>query len=144
MPDQFEKVHTMDEYYDGPRSGLADYCGEPHYYRSVYLDTQPFYDDEDRFELSPVSPEVLAAGIEAQQIFERWDAIRPTPVAADDFGALPAERTRQTELTEFLRQSFSAAAARQRTLVRGTFHGAARPHMKMQVCWTPIPNEPCA
>jgi hypothetical protein len=32
----FERVHTVSDYFDGPREGLADYCGTPHRYKSVW------------------------------------------------------------------------------------------------------------
>ena len=54
MGTEFETVHSVDEYYDGPRTGVADHEGVPHAYRSVYLDSTEWDPDEDRFELTPV------------------------------------------------------------------------------------------
>jgi hypothetical protein len=54
LKNEFEAVHSVDEYYDGPRTGIADYHGRPHVYRSVYLDHVEWNADEDRFELAPV------------------------------------------------------------------------------------------
>jgi hypothetical protein len=34
----FEKVYTVTDYYDDPRGGIADFCGKPHLYRSLFED----------------------------------------------------------------------------------------------------------
>jgi hypothetical protein len=34
----FEKVYTMTDYYDGPRRGIADFDGRPHFYDSEWDD----------------------------------------------------------------------------------------------------------
>lgn len=31
---EFERVHTMEDYYDGPRRGIANFRGAPHLYES--------------------------------------------------------------------------------------------------------------
>ena len=54
-PSEYEPVHTVDEYYDGPRIGTADYGGRVHAYRSLYLDSATWDADEDRFELTLLS-----------------------------------------------------------------------------------------
>jgi hypothetical protein len=33
--DRYETVHTMEDYYDGPREGFADVEGKPHFYVST-------------------------------------------------------------------------------------------------------------
>ena len=57
-----ETIYVIEDWYDGPRSGFADYRQQPHFYRSLHLDgdNHSHYDpDEDRFELTPVSAQVL-------------------------------------------------------------------------------------
>jgi hypothetical protein len=56
----FERVHTVDDWYDGARGGAADYHRQPHAYRSLYLDSGTWDPDEDRFELREINAEVLA------------------------------------------------------------------------------------
>ncbi len=57
-----ETVYVIEEWYDGPREGFANYHNKPHYYRSVFLDIENSGDydpDEDRFELTPVSEQAM-------------------------------------------------------------------------------------
>jgi hypothetical protein len=54
MADTFEPVHVVDEYYDGPRTGSAEYRGQLHTFRSLTWEAEVWDPDEDRFELTPV------------------------------------------------------------------------------------------
>ena len=54
MNTDFEPVESVDDYYDGPRAGIANFRGQPHAYRSLYLDSSEWNPDEDRFELTPL------------------------------------------------------------------------------------------
>ena len=54
MDKNFEPVESVDDYYDGPRAGIANFRGQPHAYRSLYLDSSEWNPDEDRFELTPL------------------------------------------------------------------------------------------
>ena len=41
MSDEYETVHTMTDYYDGPRGGIAEVNGRPHLYTSTWADIDP-------------------------------------------------------------------------------------------------------
>jgi hypothetical protein len=60
MSQQLERVYTMTDYYDGPRGGVADYCGRPHVYRTLWADID--HDCPDVFELAPIDDATLALG----------------------------------------------------------------------------------
>lgn len=139
MNDAFQFVYTIENYYDGPRSGVADFNGQPHYYRSIYLDTPNWNPEEDRFELSPVTPEILAAACEAAAIFKRWDSMRKTTpgfiYTHDEFGALPEHRARYRELEQFLESCYAAAARTGRVLVQGEFRVSESSPSGLQVRW---------
>jgi hypothetical protein len=66
MNDVYEPVHEIVDYYDGPRSGYADYRGEPHWFcalgwvsppedEEVEWDLSGFNPRDDRFYLVPVT-----------------------------------------------------------------------------------------
>lgn len=67
----FERVHTMTAYYDGPRTGVADFEGVPHLYESEWNDTA--HDFTDTFQLSAVDPETFQLVLEAWEIWLRWE-----------------------------------------------------------------------
>jgi hypothetical protein len=122
-----EHVYTVRDWYDGPRTGLADFRGAPHHYRSLYLDTDVWNPDEDRFELVPVAHDILASAMEEDAIFQRWDAARQTGEVSDaaeisetEFGALPAEPARYADLQAVL-APFQAPGQPHGFVVRGEF-----------------------
>ena len=49
----FEPVHIVDDYYDGPRTGVADFHGVRHTFHSLaWARTDEWDADDDRFELT--------------------------------------------------------------------------------------------
>ena len=60
MPDLFEPVHAVEDYYDGPRTGVADYRGVAHRFRSLGWQSPDGPDTswnptDDRYELVPLA-----------------------------------------------------------------------------------------
>jgi hypothetical protein len=70
----FEHVYTIDEWHAGPRAGVANFAGVPHFFRAVSRESEAWSADEDRFELIPLSPELLAMMLEASALLHRWHA----------------------------------------------------------------------
>ena len=56
----FEEVFTVTDYYDGPRSGVANFNGKPHFYESIFRDNNY----SDIYWLTPVSNEVFLSALE--------------------------------------------------------------------------------
>lgn len=67
----FEPVHTIRDFYDGIRSGLADFGGRPHYFESRF---DPEIDDwSDRFTIYTASPEFAVRERRHHEIFLEWN-----------------------------------------------------------------------
>ena len=99
MRSRQEIVHTVTDYYDGPRGGVANFGGRPHVYRSLWQDEADEW-DADRFELSPITSEVLTLALEDWAIWQRFELAYKTGVATwagdeSDWGALPSELPRR-------------------------------------------------
>ena len=97
----FETVHTMTDYYDGPRAGVADFRGAPHVYESEFLDSLNNY--TELFRLSPIPDDLFQLALEDWDIWLRWDAARKrgeTP--QETHPALPIDRARHDELEKLL------------------------------------------
>jgi hypothetical protein len=124
---EFEEVYTIDDWYDGPRTGFAQYRGKPHHYRSLYLDYDDWDADEDRYELIAVSADVLAAAVEADSIYSRWTAARQRGEVAwavnspkSEFGALPEDRGRYA-ITRSVIVPYAEPGHPEGFIVRGRF-----------------------
>lgn len=144
MTSPFERVYTIGDWYDGPRSGAADYRGAPHHYRSLYLDTPDWDPQEDRFELTPLTAEALEWMIEADALYQRWDAARrrgtlppearEEAIPVDAPLVFPQDRGRYETLERQVAAYLAANAARA-FIVHGAF-GSPR----QGVCWSdPLP-----
>ncbi|MFT3775719.1 MAG: hypothetical protein QM820_61010 [Minicystis sp.] len=99
----FERVHTMTDFYDGPRGGIADFGGHPHLYESEWDDVANNF--ATTFRLSPVPPDVLALALEDWAIWERWlTAFQRGCTTQDTHPALPEDRARHDALEGLLRE----------------------------------------
>ncbi|GLZ77679.1 hypothetical protein Afil01_24860 [Actinorhabdospora filicis] len=67
----YQRVHIEITWWDGPREGVADLDGVPHYFRSRWL-----YENDDRgndeYRLWPIGAEALALEREAWERFLAW------------------------------------------------------------------------
>jgi len=125
MSDDLDPVHTIDEWYDGPRGGATEYRGTPHYYRSLYLDSESWNPEEDRFELTPLPVSTLDAILEASRLHERWASAQragtlPPEADPDELRVLPPDRERYVAV-ERERNAYLAAARGNGFIVRGQF-----------------------
>ena len=68
-----EKVYVENEWYDGPRAGVADIGGEPHRFRSLFDEKEDEY--LGTFLVWPVEQEMVKLEQEQWQIFAEWNAL---------------------------------------------------------------------
>jgi hypothetical protein len=102
---EFEKVHTIHDWWDGPRAGFADFEGRPHLYLSPWDET--IDDWSPIYGLAPVDPLTFAVAQEAWGIWRRWEeAFHSGRVETDSHPALPEDRARWAELNQVLKPWF--------------------------------------
>jgi len=98
---KFDRVITINDYYDGPRLGIAEFDGIPHIYEAEFDHSN----DEcgDTYFLSPIGQELLALVLEDWGIWCRWDeAHKRGEAAIETHPALPHERARHEELKNLI------------------------------------------
>ena len=97
----FEEVFTVTDYYDGPRQGIANYQGQPHFYDCIFGGLKQDY--SNLYRLTPVSQELLVLALEDWGIWKRWErAFYTGAVDRDSHPALPAERDRHLQIHQLL------------------------------------------
>jgi uncharacterized RDD family membrane protein YckC len=97
----FERVFTITDFYDGPRSGIADFEGRPHLYECEWNESSDSY--ASTFRLSPVSAELLALALEDSAIAKRWwIAFQEGLTTQETRPALPEDRPRYVELQRLM------------------------------------------
>jgi hypothetical protein len=101
MSRPFERVYTVNEFYDGPRAGFADCDGAPHVYTSHW--SEALDDWSPDFTLRPISAELLTLALEDWAIWRRWEtAFRAGETTVATHPALPADATRHAELAPLI------------------------------------------
>jgi hypothetical protein len=69
---QYEKVHTIRDFYDSIRSGTAEFRGAPHYFASLFDDEMDDY--THHFRLYAVSAQFMERELQHWAIFRAWEA----------------------------------------------------------------------
>jgi len=141
MSQQTERVHTMTDFYDGPRAGVADYHGRPHLYESLWHEANQRW--ADAFALMPISTEDRDLAVERYKIYERWETARRKGLAdLDTHPALPPERARFDELERIIAPRLRMDLTRALTALgvfdyRTSFIDDGTTILEQFVTWTP-------
>jgi len=97
-PSTYDILHTIHDWYDGARTGIADFRGVPHYYKCE-LDYGPSED----YLLSPIDTETFQLALEEKVIWERWRvAFEEGRTPHETHPALPEDQVRHKEIIAFL------------------------------------------
>jgi hypothetical protein len=92
-----DRVLTINDYYDGPRLGVAELDGVPHIYEAEFDHSTEEYGDT--YFLSPIGHELLKHVLEDWEIWCRWHrAHTQNQVDLTSHPALPQDRNRHEEL----------------------------------------------
>ncbi|WP_205944916.1 hypothetical protein [Pelagibius litoralis] len=93
----WERVVTIEDFYDGPRGGVAFLNGRLHVFESVFDKARDEYSEE--FNLTPIDEALLPLIEEKWKIWTRWaTAYHAGKTSSDTNPALPADRPRHDEL----------------------------------------------
>ena len=96
-----EYVFTVTDYYDGPRKGVANLGGAPHFYECILDETKNDYTEV--FYLTPLDSQSRQLATEDWEIWRRWESAFHKSDA--DIGTHPAllhEAIRHAELKVIL------------------------------------------
>jgi len=132
----WERVHTVEVFFDQPRKGFADYHGHPHVFASEWDEGADDYGST--YLLLPVSEDQLALAKENWAIFERWLAAHHegslTP--DDKHPALAADRSRYDELGPLVEEALTLDEG-SATRATAEFRGGFAP-LDLWVCWRDV------
>ncbi|MBY0507607.1 MAG: hypothetical protein K2X03_27080 [Bryobacteraceae bacterium] len=133
----WERVYTINDFWDRPRLGIANVAGVPHIYQSPF---DSAHDDfADHYLVRQVDPDLLELVLEDWAIWMRWsEAFDQGLASTESHPALPADRVRHDELQIRIgsRLSVDPAAGRK---VWGQFRNIKRGWDGFEVEWR---NEP--
>ena len=91
----------MTYYYDGPRQGIANYLGSPHFYDCIFSDQKRDY--TCMYHLTPMTDQVFRLALEDWAIWKRWEhAFKSGNTGMDTHPALPEDEVRHREIEALL------------------------------------------
>jgi hypothetical protein len=143
----YEQVFTVTDYYDGPREGIANYRGQPHFYECIFNEAKDDY--LELFRLTPLGTEVFQLAMEDWNIWRRWEiAFHAGQTDISTHPALPHEANRHAELKRILDRSLVTDP--ERAILRvGRFEALGESNLPkgvirhLQVEWTgPLTESP--
>ncbi|WP_225771944.1 hypothetical protein [Inquilinus sp. Marseille-Q2685] len=92
-----ERIHTVWDFWDAPREGVADFQGRPHIYKCQFSEAED--DWTNLFWLMEIDQELLALDLERSAISARWlEELKRGRVSPESGPALPIDRPRFQEL----------------------------------------------
>jgi hypothetical protein len=98
----FGKVHFETDYYDGPRAGVADFQGEPHYFECPEDESIGY---SSYYYLRKIDEEAFRLALEDYEIWKRWKAAFDAGKATlESHPCLPSEKERHDELSAYLEE----------------------------------------
>ena len=115
-----ETVHTVTDYWDGPRQGIANFQGSPHFYDCIFDSVKDDY--SDLYRLTPLDESIFRLAMEAWGIWKRWEfAFHSGKATIETHPALPEDVARHNELEQILAKELQSSPD---AIVRhGTFFG---------------------
>jgi len=94
-------VFTIEDYYDGPRKGVANLLGKPHFYDCVFDENNDEY--SDLYQLTPIDQHKFQLALEAWKIWRKWElAYHTGKVKLESHPALRADTTKYKRLHQKL------------------------------------------
>src|SRR6267142_3693698 len=135
----YENVFTVTEYWDGPRQGIANFNGKPHFYKCVFDESKDEW--SDTFELSTVDEKTHQLALEDWRAWKRWeDDFRNGRVKLDSHPALVTGPSNQAKISSLLKSGSAIDPARD-LVARGIFQPAnpkrRGPNTLWRVRWIP-------
>ncbi len=138
----YDKVYTVTDYYDGPRAGVTNFNGQPHYYECQFNESQDNW--SDIFLLKSIDSATFQLALEDWDLWERWNAAREDgKVSLDTHPALPEHRERHDEISAILKSKLKAdpekdmKAKAEFEVVEAKCKGQSI--AKLQVKWSVVP-----
>ena len=97
----WERVYTVNNFWDRPRLGVADLSGRPYIYESRFNEAKDDY--EDFYSVSPIEVELLVLVLEDWDIWVRWcEAFDQGETSKETHSALPQDQARHDEIKSLI------------------------------------------
>ena len=88
---KYEKVHTVNDYWDGPIEGVADFRGKPHKFKLLFDENEDDYSTD--YELQKISTKEFDLILQSWSLWIKWnDKKNKTKEEFDSHPILPSDK----------------------------------------------------
>lgn len=136
----WEPVLTINDFYDRPRFGVANYRGVPHMYDSPFDEALDDY--AEYYYLAPIDTALLQLVLEDWALWERWeDAYYSGRVQLGSHPCLPEDRPAHERLKALIGERFRIGDRSGCEKCRAEFRTVSQRPRRLEVRWTPRGQE---
>jgi len=130
----WERVYTVNNFWDRPRLGIADVSGRPHIFESLF---DVLHDDyRDFYFVSPIDTELFVLALEDWEIWNRWcEAFDRGETSRETHPALPEDRSRHDEIVRLIGPRLKADPTKSKKL-KDAFRNLRRGWSGVEVEWS--------
>ena len=129
----WKKVYTVNEFYDCPTLGIADFNDVSHIYEAIL--NSPEDADENRYYLMHVESDLMELVLEAWDIWINWkDAYDTEKVTLASQHPLPADQIRHKELKRLIGNRLTAIPEKS-IIMKAEFRKLDKTQNSWEVCW---------
>ena len=126
-----DTVHAIWDFYDGPRTGVADFHGQPHYFSCQWDDAEDDY--SNTYSLSPIDADTFALVLQKRAIWQEWEvAFHAGQVSSESHPGLGGRDLRYDQLQVLLQARIGALPAPS-FLVQAQFYSASADRLPIGV-----------
>ena len=105
-----DTVHAIWDFYDGPRTGVASFRGQPHYFSCQWDEAADDY--SNTYSLSPIDADTFALVLQQWTIWQKWEvAFHTGQVSSESHPGLGGRDLRYDQLQALLQARIDALPA---------------------------------
>lgn len=129
-----DTVHAIWDFYDGPRTGVASFHGQPHYFSCQWDDAADDY--SNTYSLSPIDADTFVLVLQQWAIWQEWEvAFHAGQVSSESHPGLGGRDLRYDQLQVLLQTRIDALPASS-SLAQAQFYPAPADRLPIGVMRT--------
>ena len=133
---KYERVHTVQNYWDGPIEGVADYLGVPHKYKLLFDENNNDY--SAYYELKQISAKEFDLTLQSWSLWIKWNGKKhKTKEEFNSHPVLPNNRIEYEKIEDRLKK-LSELNNSNKFRVKGVFNRLNSDHHNFKVHWKAV------
>jgi hypothetical protein len=130
---KYEKVHTVNDYWDGPIEGVADFRGKPHKFKLLFDENEDDYSTD--YELQKISTKEFDLILQSWSLWIKWnDKKNKTKEEFDSHPILPSDKEECEKIDAQLKK-LAESNDSNKFKIKGFFNRFGSEHHDFEVNW---------